>query len=89
MPRYLRHAIEHVRIFNPDSEILLVTESGVHDAAIANFRPLHAEVVDVVSVDGPTVVTAQVSGTFPGSPIQLRYRFTLRDGLIAAVTIAP
>jgi len=37
IPRYLRHAIEHVRIFNPDSEILLVTESGVQDAAIANF----------------------------------------------------
>ena len=33
------------------------------DAATANFRPLHVEVVDVVSVDGPTVVTAQVSGT--------------------------
>ena len=59
------------------------------DAAIANFRPLHAEVVDVVSGDGSTVVTARVSGTFPGSPIQLRYRFTLRDGRIAAVTIAP
>jgi hypothetical protein len=37
IPRYLRHAIEHVRIFNPDSEILLVTESGVQDAAIARL----------------------------------------------------
>ncbi len=37
IPRYLRHAIEHVRIFNPDSEILLITESGVQDAAVAHF----------------------------------------------------
>ena len=59
------------------------------DAAIANFRPLHAEVVDVVSGGGSTVVTAHVSGTFPGSPIRLRFRFTLRDGRIAAVSIAP
>lgn len=59
------------------------------EAAIANFRPLHAEVVDVVSDGGSTVVTAHVSGTFPGSPIQLRFRFTLRDGRIGAVSIAP
>lgn len=37
IPRYLRHAIEHLRIFNPDSEILLITESGVQDAAVAHF----------------------------------------------------
>ena len=37
IPRYLRHAIEHVRIFNPAAEVLLVTESEVEDAAIGRF----------------------------------------------------
>lgn len=34
-----------------------------------------------------TVVTAEVSGTFPGSPIELRYAFTLKDGLITSLAI--
>lgn len=38
---------------------------------------------------GNIVVTAVVSGTFPGSPVRLRHRFTLRDGLIGALTIRP
>jgi hypothetical protein len=38
--------------------------------------------------DGRTIVTARVSGTFPGSPIELRYRFTLAGGKIAALAIA-
>jgi hypothetical protein len=35
-----------------------------------------------------TVVTAEVSGTFPGSPIEFRYAFTLQDGLITSLAIA-
>ncbi|MEU4397648.1 nuclear transport factor 2 family protein [Micromonospora orduensis] len=34
-------------------------------------------------------VLVRVSGTFPGSPVELRYRFTLRDGLIGALDIRP
>lgn len=34
-----------------------------------------------------TIVTAEVSGTFPGSPIKLRYAFTLADGLITSLAI--
>jgi hypothetical protein len=59
------------------------------DGAISNYRPLHAEVLSLVPSGGQTVATAQVSGTFPGSPVQLRYQFTLRDGKIAALSIAP
>ena len=33
------------------------------------------------------IATAQVSGSFPGSPAQIRYRFTLKDGKIAALAI--
>ncbi|MFU8876317.1 nuclear transport factor 2 family protein [Micromonospora sp. SL4-19] len=36
---------------------------------------------------GNIVVTTLVTGTFPGSPVRLRYRFTLRDGLIGALDI--
>ena len=59
------------------------------DDAIAKFRPLQAEVTRLETVDGRTVAVAQVSGTFPGSPVELRYRFALRDGKIAALNIGP
>jgi hypothetical protein len=35
------------------------------------------------------LVTARVSGDFPGSPIDLRYRFTLERGKITTLEIAP
>jgi ketosteroid isomerase-like protein len=39
-------------------------------------------------VDGDeTVVTARLEGNFPGSPIELRYRFTLTEGQISALVI--
>ncbi|MDH1263295.1 nuclear transport factor 2 family protein [Pseudomonas sp. GD03944] len=38
--------------------------------------------------DGLTV-TAQVSGDFPGSPVQLQHRFTFRDERIHTLEIAP
>jgi ketosteroid isomerase-like protein len=50
------------------------------------YRP-HAEVTDVAAAPDAVLVTAQVSGTFPGSPVQLRYRFTLKDDKIAALLI--
>ena len=59
------------------------------DGAIAQNHPLHAEVTSLGPIDSQTVATAQVSGTFPGSPVQLRFQFTLRDGKIAALSIAP
>ena len=34
-------------------------------------------------------VTSRVSGDFPGSPLDLRYRFTLERGKIASLEIAP
>jgi hypothetical protein len=35
------------------------------------------------------LVTTRVEGTFPGSPVDLRYDFELRDDLIATLVIAP
>lgn len=37
--------------------------------------------------DGLQVVQAKVTGNFPGSPIDLSYRFRLERGLIAALEI--
>lgn len=34
------------------------------------------------------VVTSHVVGNFPGSPVDLRYQFTLADGAIAGLEIA-
>ena len=59
------------------------------DDAISKYHPLHGEVTGLVPSGSQTVAATQVSGTFPGSPIQLHYRFTLRDGKIAALSIAP
>ena len=33
IPRYLRNAIEHVRIFNPTAEIMLITD-GIGDVSM-------------------------------------------------------
>ncbi len=41
-----------------------------------------------VEVSGPEViVTARVTGDFPGSPVKLQYRFTLEGALIATLEI--
>jgi hypothetical protein len=44
-------------------------------------------VTDTAKKDGKTVVTGRVSGTFPGSPIQLHYVFTLAREKISRLEI--
>ena len=39
--------------------------------------------------DGRTVVTSHLVGNFPGSPVDLRYFFVLKDGMIAELEIVP
>lgn len=56
------------------------------DGAIAKYKPV-AEVTDLAEVGEQTVATAQVSGNFPGSPAQIRYKFALKNGRIAALAI--
>jgi ketosteroid isomerase-like protein len=49
-----------------------------------------AEPVRVTPQAGDSyLVLTRLSGDFPGSPVELRYRFTLRDGLIGALDIRP
>jgi hypothetical protein len=59
------------------------------DDVISKYHPLHAQILSLVPSGSQTIATAQVSGTFPGSPLQLRYQFTIRDDKIAALSIAP
>ena len=56
------------------------------DTAISKYQPV-AAVTDLAEAGSQTIATAQVSGNFPGSPAELRYHFTLKNGKIAALTI--
>lgn len=56
------------------------------ERATADAKPI-AEVTAISHADKDTVITATVSGNFPGSPIPLHYTFTLRDGKIDRLRI--
>ena len=56
------------------------------DSAVVKYKPV-AEVSDLAQVGEQTIATAQVSGNFPGSPAQIRYKFILKNDKIAALTI--
>jgi hypothetical protein len=47
-------------------------------------RPVASE-----TVDGATVVTCHVTGNFPGSPVNLRFRFQVDGHKIASLEIVP
>lgn len=51
-----------------------------------NYR---SEPIAMAEQDGQVVVTGRVTGDFPGSPLDLRYFFTLDGDLIAALEIRP
>ena len=83
-----------VALFAPDA--LVTDEEHEYRGQVAVrgwFATVHAkykpnlEPTDFADNTGEIVVTTQVSGTFPGSPIQLHYRFTLKDGSITALSI--
>ena len=46
------------------------------------FKPLSSQ-----EQDNETVVSIEISGTFPGSPISLDYHFTMANDKIASLTI--
>lgn len=79
------------------SETAVVKDEGEEMRGLAEIRAWMEETtrkyrvtVEVRSVgqkDGTYTVAALVSGTFPGSPATLRYRFTLAGGRIAHLEI--
>src|SRR6185369_10647984 len=44
------------------------------------------DVTNVAQADGETIVTAMVTGTFEGSPLQFHYHFTLSGDKIARLS---
>jgi SnoaL-like domain len=57
------------------------------EGATARYR-VRADAIDVVERDGKTAVTCLVSGDFPGSPVKLRYAFSLSQAVITRLEIA-
>ena len=48
-----------------------------------------AEPLALEKKDRKYIVTARVTGTFPGSPVDLKFAFTLERGKIATLEITP
>jgi uncharacterized protein (TIGR02246 family) len=61
-----------------------IRQWAIHTATEYAFT---LEVRDIAAQGEEVVVTCQVTGTFPGSPIPLRHFFTLVGNRIAALTI--
>ena len=80
------------------SEAAVVRDEGQSREGIAAIRQWATEVgkksrptvevLEVAQTAGNTILTGRVSGNFPGSPIDLRYVFTLDRGRIERLEIA-
>lgn len=68
----------------------IVGRPAIHAWAVESRRQyrFHAQPLSVADAADRTVVTAHLTGDFPGSPVDLRYRFKMADGLILALDIA-
>lgn len=84
------------RCFAADAVVIDEGQSHKGRDAIANWKTAAAAKYDYVSKPiavsdqhGRIVVTARVTGNFPGSPVDLRYAFTLEDGAISRLEIVP
>ena len=80
-----------------DEDAIVRDERRTHRGldAIRNWRietmartPFQARPLSVEDQNGAVVVKAQVSGSFPGSPVLLDHRFSLSDGRIVMLEIA-
>jgi ketosteroid isomerase-like protein len=94
---HARHDIEaELSLFSPD--IVVVDDGNTHqglaqvrrwlDRASSEYQ-YTATVLDAGADGTDTVVTARLEGDFPGSTVDLRYRFTVDGQRIAALTIGP
>lgn len=88
-----REFSDFLSLFTPDAHVN--DEANDHygaeiaqwiDRATADTKPT-ADVTGITGDGEQFIITAEVSGNFPGSPVQLRYDFTLKDGKIATLLI--
>lgn len=56
------------------------------DASIEKYQ-FTLEAIGLVELDKETVLTAQVSGNFDGSPVLLDFHFIINDGRISMLSI--
>lgn len=84
-----------VACFADDAKVRDEGEDVVGHAAIRKWKEkvtakynTTSDVLRHEASEGADLVTARVSGTFPGSPIELTYRFALEGGRIASLAIA-
>lgn len=82
------------RCFTKDGAVKDEGRSHVGRAAIEAWKKAASATysytskpVAVEHKDGRYIVTSKVTGTFPGSPIDLRYTFRLERGRIASLEI--
>jgi len=80
------------------ADAVVIDERQTHQGrdAIARWRAEAAakyqytsEPIAIEDAGDRTIVTAHLVGNFPGSPVDLRYAFTLADGAIARLEIVP
>ena len=88
------HAV--ARCFTPDGCVLDEGKAHVGRAAIEAWKAAASTRYRYTTTPrrleqhgGVYVVTSHVSGEFPDSPVDLRYTFTLKQGRIAMLEIAP
>jgi len=91
-----RSAEALVRCFTHDA---VVKDEGRTHHGLAEIRQWKAGAsakyrytIEPLSIDqsnGVSVVTCRLTGSFPGSPLNLRYSFRLERGKIASLEIAP
>jgi ketosteroid isomerase-like protein len=81
--------------FTPDAHVVDERHDHIGRVAIrdwaAETRRKYRFTSRPTAIAGPAdapLVTAHVAGDFPGSPVDLTYRFTLADGLVARLEIA-
>jgi len=82
--------------FNPHA--FVKDEGGIHQglaaiqawkAAASTAFKYTVQPYALENEDGFHTVIGRVTGDFPGSPVDLRYRFRLEGGLVASLEIAP
>ena len=83
-----------VSCFSTDALVIDENETHRGTAAIkawsVNVRKKYefkSEILRAVEKPGAVVVTAKLSGTFPGSPVDLDFKFTLKGNQISSLEI--
>jgi ketosteroid isomerase-like protein len=88
--RALATFLPDARVVDEDREHCGADEIRAWLTAAATEYTYTRTLLDVEAVDADTwLVVNHLEGDFPGGVVDLRYRFVLRDDLIAELVIAP